>query len=160
MVAFLIQSWLKSTIKQRIQTLDVNHELYNLKNCLETSINWLKQLKATVFKQLCKLFLYQLQIWMNCIKLPTSNLIGLFFLPATNLVRELSLKSHLNNVQQSPVHDEPDEDVDEKDWDGVPTEQEEDGPRGQAAQQHALGKRLQEDGVRTHRRSQFCPSEK
>ena len=60
-------------------------------------------------------------------------------------------------MEQRPVHDEPEEDVDEKEWDRVPTEQEVDGPGRQQSEEHALRKRLQEDCVRAHRRTKFGP---
>ena len=67
--------------------------------------------------------------------------------------------SHLDDVQQHPVHDEPEQDVDEKERDRVPAEQEVDGPGCQDAEQHALGQRLQQDGVRTHGRAKLDPPE-
>ena len=60
-------------------------------------------------------------------------------------------------MDEDPVADEPDEDVDEEDGDGVPPEEEGGRPGRQHAQQHALRDRLEDDRHRRRRYVQLPP---
>ena len=66
---------------------------------------------------------------------------------------------YLHDVDEYPVADEPDEDVDEEDGDGVPPEEEGRRPRRHHAQQHALRDGLEEYRHRRRRRVQLPPPE-
>ena len=58
---------------------------------------------------------------------------------------------HLHNVDEYPVADEPHQNVDEEDGDGVPPEEEGRRPRRHQTQQHAL-----RDGLEEHRHRRRC----
>ena len=62
-------------------------------------------------------------------------------------------------MDQDPVADEPCEQVDQKDGDGLPSEEEGGRPRGHDPQHHALGDRLEEDRRGGHRLAEFRPPE-
>ena len=61
-------------------------------------------------------------------------------------------------MDQYPVKHEPDEDVDHVEGDGVEPEQDVGGEGGERPGEHALGDRLQQDGVWDHGRAQLDPA--
>ena len=64
---------------------------------------------------------------------------------------------YLDDDEQNPVHEEPEEDVTEEEGHGVPLEEVEDGPGRSDAQHHALGERFHEHQMRAHGVPQLGP---
>ena len=66
---------------------------------------------------------------------------------------------YLHHVDQYPVKHEPDQDMDHVEGDGVDPEEDVGREGGEGPRQHALGERLQQDGVGQHGRAQLDPAE-
>ena len=70
-----------------------------------------------------------------------------------------SMYCYLHHVDQYPVKHEPDQNMDHVEGDGVDPEEDVGSEGGEGPWEHALGERLQQDGVGQHGWAQLDPAE-